>query len=252
MIKSHITAPATYLKNFRIQKGRFPSNGDQLYVFDKLRKEYHFDWNTRGKWVQEWGFFNENIEAYNSSFESKYPRQYKKIIDSFRFGIEIEPNIRSGMLEFLMNMRARNISDNMPPDVRADPEKRNAIVPPFTETLIRGYQNEIIFIQISDGFVITSDSPLLSVTPVAMISKNAFIRVLPIDFSHLILLKQYREIRDAAGLDQTIAKWRENQAQITFWLNCEAILAAKRYVVFREKSELDMYLQHEYIRSRLE
>lgn len=68
MVKSHVTAPAVYLKNFRIKRGQFKSNSDSLYVYDKLKDRYDYKKNTRGKWIEEINFFTNEVEKFNSKF----------------------------------------------------------------------------------------------------------------------------------------------------------------------------------------
>ncbi len=84
MVRSHVKAPAVYLKHFRVKQGAHPNNRDPIYVYDKKTISFDFKKNSRGKWVEIIDFYSQEIEQYNQIFEDEYNQSYKEICNSFK------------------------------------------------------------------------------------------------------------------------------------------------------------------------
>lgn len=252
LIKSHVSAPATYLSNFRIQQGMFRDNSDPLYVYDKFLNSYDKNKNTRGDWIENFGFFSENIEKFNGIFENRYPSLYKAIIKTDEPNDELTVENIQLITEFIANIRARLVSENLELTIYQDSKKRNDIVPIMTNLVSRGYKfQELFTVRVLDGYILTSDWPLLSITPTSMIGKFVAIRVLPIDFTHMLFLSQCRYEKDIPQLRSVLDYWFKNQTELTYWICYEQILQAKRYIIFHDEKFLKDCLKADYVQNKM-
>ncbi len=196
LVKSHVEAPAVYLKNFTCQKGAYKKNSDLLYAYDKIDGTWHYDYHPRDGRFTTLNFFSQDVETYDdTNFATFYDRLYAQVVRNFSAGLEIPVKNLKRMIAFVANLRARQISDNLPETFRNYFEVRNSLIRPAMEVFQNGYYNEILYIRDAMGGFITGDSPLLSVGPKDLLLSNAAICVLPLDFEHVVMLLQWRMTR---------------------------------------------------------
>lgn len=119
---------------------------------------------------------------------------------------------------------------------------RDGMIQPVTFMLSNGYECEIVYVKCSEPFFITSDSPLITVITETMMGEHALLRILPVDFHHVILLLQWRREHSIDGLRQVLEAWKGDLDRLAVYACREEILGAKRYIVFNDKEFLDEIL----------
>ena len=252
MVRSHVKVPAVYLKQFRVKQGVHPSNRDPIYVYDKKTTSFDFKKNSRGKWVETIDFYSQEIEKFNQIFEDEYNQSYKEICNSFKMGTEIRKKTRNWMVKIIGNLRAREIS-TVYFDIQEEISisKRNDIVPIMTEHVSSKYSSEIEFLKIPIGELMTSDTPLLTITPSYLRDSFASIRVLALDFDHMVFLIQWRYAEEEEQLKKMCSAWKEDPDRFITWFCCEQVLKAQRYIIFRHQEYFNQILNMEYVQERI-